>query len=84
MKWYQSPLFITAVLFVIYGAYLMTDWGSGPMGWGYLAGVVIFSAGLFAALIHIIIKASIKNKRIHFITELSMIGLFLLWLLFNS
>ena len=84
MKFYKSPLLITALLFIIYGIYLMTDWGSGPMGWGYLAGVVIFSAGLFAALLHIILKATIKNKRIHFITELSMICLFLLWLLFNS
>lgn len=84
MKWYKSPLFLAALFFIIYGGYLMTDRGSGPMGWGYLAGVTITALGLFAALMHFILKSIIKNKSLHFISETSIVALFFIWLLFNS
>jgi hypothetical protein len=81
MKLYQSPLFITATFAVVYSFYLMSDWRSGPMGWGFLAGVVILPFGILTGLTHFILKAFIKNKRTHFITEASLIALFFIWLL---
>jgi hypothetical protein len=84
MKLYQSPLFITATLFVLYGIYLMADLGRGTMGWGYLAGVIILVVGLVAVFIHFILKAFVKNKRTHFITEFGIVLLFFIWLLLNS
>jgi hypothetical protein len=84
MKFYQSPLLITSFVFFVYGIYLTTDWGSGPMGWGYLAGVVILIVGLVAGSIHLIARALIKNKLSHFLIELSIVLLFFTWLFFNS
>jgi hypothetical protein len=84
MRFYQSPLFIIGIFAVAYGIYLMTNWGSGPMGWGYLAGAVIFPIGLLTCFIHFILKVSIKNKRYHLLTEIGLLSLFFIWLLLNS
>lgn len=84
MKLYQSPLLFTSIFLMPYGIYLMTDLKSETMGWGYLEGVVILIAGLLAGIIHLIARAFIKNKRLHFCIELSIVILFFTWLLYKS
>jgi hypothetical protein len=84
MKWYQSPLIFAAIFAIVYGIYLMTDWGSGPMGFGFLAGIVVLPIGILTGLTHFILKALIKRKYILFLSELCLIGLILIWILFNG
>lgn len=74
MKVYQSPLFISSLILFGYGCYLMTNIGSGPMGFGALLGAPLILIALTGIIVHLLFKKIIGNNfRIHFLIELALL-----------
>jgi hypothetical protein len=83
MKIYQSPLIILSFFLFIYSLYLLTDKGSGPMGFGMLLFIPLLLFSIAGVLLHLLIAAFLPNRKWQpFLAEVLIIIIFFIWLLF--